>query len=96
MRVLILVLAAAALAGPAAAQSAMTMTPQPPPQAYEQRTQMAPLPTQHDRYLMKLASLRDRTIRIKAKDGGQLTPDHAAALQQQLDALNHQFGVTAG
>jgi hypothetical protein len=45
---------------------------------------------------MKLASLRDKTLRTKAKDGGQLTPEHAAALQHELDQLNKQFGITAG
>jgi hypothetical protein len=85
-----------AQAGAAVAQSGMTLMGQAPSEAYRPVTQMAPMPTQHDRYLMKLANLRDRTIRTKAKDGGQLTPDHAAGLQRELDALNHQFGVTAG
>jgi hypothetical protein len=57
---------------------------------------MRPAQTAHDRYLIKLASLRQRTIRTKAKDGGQLTPEHAASLQHELDELNHQFGFTAG
>jgi hypothetical protein len=33
---------------------------------------------------------------MKAKDGGQLTPEHAASLQHELDELNKQFGIKAG
>jgi hypothetical protein len=94
MRGLTLILAAA-IAGPAAAQSGMM--PMPPAQAHMQSADLPPpLPTARERYLMKLSNLRDRTLRTKARDGGQLRPDHAASLQHDLDALNHQFGVTSG
>jgi hypothetical protein len=86
-------------AGGAAAQSDMMpmMNNQLPAQAHDQFTgQPPPMPTKHDRYLMKLASLRDKTLRTKAKDGGQLTSEHAAALQHELDDLNKAFGITAG
>ena len=100
MRIRILALAVVsgllAQAGGATAQSGMTLTGQLPGEAPRPVTQTPPLPTQHDRYVMKLANLRDRTIRTKAKDGGRLTPEHAAGLQRELDALNHQFGVTNG
>jgi hypothetical protein len=95
MRGLVLILVAATIAGPAAAQAGGM--PMPPPQAAMPSGDLAPpLPTARQRYVMKLSNLRDRTLRIKAKDGGQLRPDHAANLQHDLDALNHQFGVTSG
>ena len=94
LSVLALVSAAAlAQAGLAAAQGDM-MNQQV--QAHDQPMAMPPAPTKHDRYLMKLAALREKTIRTKAKDGGQLTPEHSAALQHELDELNKQFGVGAG
>jgi hypothetical protein len=43
-----------------------------------------------DPYVRKLVFLRDRVLYLKAKDGGRLTPEHAAALQRQLDELNRQ------
>jgi len=86
-----------AQAGAAAAQGdTMMMNAPPAVQAHDQWTGQPPLPSRHERYLMKLASLRDKTLKTKAKGGGQLTPEHAAALQRELDQLNHQFGITAG
>jgi hypothetical protein len=41
-------------------------------------------------YARKLAFLQNKLLFTKAKDGGHLTPDHAAALQRELDALNRQ------
>ncbi|HEX3364451.1 hypothetical protein [Phenylobacterium sp.] len=86
---------AAALAQAGLAQAQGDMMNQPV-QAHDQQTVMPPLPTKHDRYLMKLAALREKTIKTKARDGGQLTPEHSAALQRELDELNKQFGVGAG
>jgi Spy/CpxP family protein refolding chaperone len=96
-RILALTVAAGLVqAGAAAAQMMPMMTNQLPAQAHDQFTGPPALPTRHDRYLMKLASLRDKTLKTKAKDGGQLTPEHAASLQQELDRLNKEFGITAG
>jgi hypothetical protein len=73
------------------------MMNRPPAVAQDQFIGVLPPPlTKHDRYLVKLASLRQKTIRTKAKDGGQLTAEHAQALQHELDELNKQFGITAG
>jgi hypothetical protein len=99
MRAGVLALALAGVlvqAGAAAAQGDMMMMNRPPALAHDQFTDQAPMPTKRDRYLMKLASLREKTIRTKTKDGGQLTSEHAARLQHELDELNHQFGITAG
>ena len=43
-----------------------------------------------DPYVRKLAFLKNKLMFLKAKDGGHLTPDHAAALQRELDALNRE------
>jgi hypothetical protein len=91
-----LVMFGLALPDIAAAQDSMMMN-QMPAQAHEQFTGMPPpLPTRQERYRMKILSLRDKTLRMKAKDGGQLTPEHAASLQHELDELNKQFGIKAG
>jgi hypothetical protein len=96
-RVLAAALAASlALPGLAWAQSGMMMN-QMPVQPHEQFTGLPPpLPTRQERYWTKLSSLRDKTLRTKAKDGGQLTAEHAASLQHELDQLNRQFGLKAG
>ena len=101
MRVRVLALAVAggvlAQSSSAVAQGGMMMGQmmgQSPAMAHEQFTGTPPqLPTKHDRYVMRLMTLRDKTLKTKAKDGGELTPEHAAALQHELDELNKQFGV---
>jgi hypothetical protein len=97
MRLSVLALVSAAALPPACGAQAQMMMGQQPAQAHDQSSGPLPAPlTKHDRYLMKLSALRDKTIRTKAKDGGQLTPEHAAALQHELDDLNREFGVGAG
>jgi hypothetical protein len=61
--------------------------PAPPAQAYAPATEprVATLPSP---YVRKLAFLRNKLLFTKARDGGRLTPDHAQALQRELDALN--------
>ncbi len=54
------------------------------------------LPTPSQRYVLKVVELRAKTLKVKADDGGQLTAEHAAGLQQELDALNRHFGIKAG
>lgn len=56
-----------------------------------------PLPSRQERYGRKLLGLRDKLVRMTKADGGQLTEEHKAGLQRELDALNRQFGFkTAG
>ncbi len=50
----------------------------------------------HYRYLMRVQTLKERAARTAAQDGGQLTPDHAANLQHELDKLNRLYGVKPG
>jgi hypothetical protein len=96
MRLSVLALMSAAALAQAGGAQAQMMMGQQPAQAHDQSTGpiAAPL-TKQDRYLIKLSALRDKTIRTKAKDGGRLTPEHAASLQHELDDLNRQFGVPA-
>jgi len=51
------------------------------------------IPERRYRYLMRLETLRERVIRWKAQDGGQLSAEHAANLQRQLDKLNRIYGT---
>jgi hypothetical protein len=46
-----------------------------------------------DPYQRKLAFLHKKMLWTQAHDGGRLTPDHAQALQRQLDALNRTSGA---
>jgi hypothetical protein len=41
-----------------------------------------------DPYARQLAFLQNKLLWTQAHDGGRLTPEHAQALQRQLDALN--------
>jgi hypothetical protein len=89
-----------AAAGAARAQPGAMMVPQPPVQAY------SPLPPMASRaelaavnrevYGSRLRSLRAKTLKLKAQDGGELSAQHAANLQQELDKLNRTYGVKAG
>jgi hypothetical protein len=54
------------------------------------------LPTPFQRYALKIQELHAKAQQLKAHDGGELSVAHRADLQQQLDALNHAFGVNAG
>ncbi|THD68156.1 hypothetical protein [Phenylobacterium sp.] len=44
-------------------------------------------------YVKQVTALSYRVLETKAEDGGRLTPEHAASLQQELDALNREFHV---
>jgi hypothetical protein len=48
------------------------------------------------RYLMRIETLKEKVAQTKARDGGQITPEHEAALKRELDRLNHIYGVKAG
>ncbi len=84
-------------AGLAAAQSDMMMMGRPPAYAPDQFTASQPpsAMTRQERYWLNVQGLRDKMLRMKAKDGGQLSAEHAAGLQHELDALNRRFGVKA-
>ena len=92
MRASLIALAVALTPAAAVAQIAnfSQMSPPMPPQ---QSTGAPPVGDTHhlsipDPYARKLAFLRNRILWTQARDGGRLTPDHAAALERQLDALN--------
>ena len=52
--------------------------------------------SRQSRYLAKVETLKEKVARTKARDGGQLTPEHEASLKRELDKLNRVYGVTAG
>jgi hypothetical protein len=101
MRVRVLALTIAgvlAWAGAAAAQlspGVAVNAPDPPQANYVGQSQGGPASewsSRHQRYLMRLQSLREWLLRLKAKDGGNLSDEHAAILQRQLDKLNRIYG----
>ena len=44
------------------------------------------------RYLIRLHSLQEWLLKLKAQDGGQLSDEHAAVVQRRLDKLNRIYG----
>jgi hypothetical protein len=52
--------------------------------------------SRQSRYLMRVETLREKLVQTQARDGGQLTSEHAASLQHELDKLNRIYGVKAG
>ncbi|HEY0435565.1 MAG TPA: hypothetical protein VGC92_02925 [Phenylobacterium sp.] len=99
MRTLILALAAAAALTVAPAAFAQSVSP-----TYSEM--QAPLPqgsgafvgsdltdTPADRYDFSVMMLKKKVDRVTREDGGALTPEHASALQKELDTLNRRFGV---
>ena len=51
------------------------------------------IPDRRYNYLMKVETLREKAVRTEARDGGRLSPEHAASLQHELDKLNRVYGV---
>ena len=47
---------------------------------------------QPDNEQFDVMMLKKKVARVTREDGGKLTPEHAAALQSDLDKLNRQFG----
>ena len=88
-----------AAAGAAAAQmmgpmTPMMMSPRPPvSETYGAGADGATLPSQRERYEAKIVELKAKMDRLTATDGGQLSAEHRAGLQKELDALNRRFGV---
>lgn len=48
------------------------------------------------RYLKKLQTLTAKVAQTKARDGGQLTPEHEASLKRERDKLNRTYGIKPG
>lgn len=85
-----------AAAGSACAQmmGPTMMTPMPPANAtYGGGIDTPAYPSRQELYASKIAALKAKMQRLTASDGGQLTPEHRAGLQQELDALNRRFGL---
>jgi hypothetical protein len=51
--------------------------------------------TAQQRYAEQLAALRKKLLRLKLADGGELSPAHQAALQQELDAINKTYAANS-
>jgi hypothetical protein len=88
-----------AMAGAASAQNyngyAVLAPAAPGQESYVGQSQGGPASertSRHERYLMRLHSLHEWLLKLKAKDGGQLSDEHAAILQRQLDKLNRIYG----
>ena len=44
-------------------------------------------------YVKKVTALSYKILEARAEDGGKLTPEHLASLQQELDQLNRQYDI---
>ena len=92
-----------ALAGAAAAQDQVATTVYVPERAYvpdpfskagaEGGEQVA---SRQSRYQKKLETLTAKVALTKARDGGQLTPEHEASLKRERDNLNRTYGFKPG
>ncbi|THD64319.1 hypothetical protein [Phenylobacterium sp.] len=91
MRLRILALAATVLAAPASAQMSMGTPGNYAPTQYlpDDRT---PPPA----YTKAFTALAEKVVHTRAADGGKLTPEHFASLQQELVALNRKYRAHPG
>lgn len=82
-------------AGMAVAQmSGQMMSPTPPASTtYGGDFDTSHFPSQQERYAAKIAQLKTKMLRLTAADGGELTAEHKASLQKELDSLNRRFGI---
>ncbi|MGZ6040103.1 MAG: hypothetical protein ACXWKR_15640 [Phenylobacterium sp.] len=53
----------------------------------------ARFPTTQERYAAKITALRQKMQKLTQQDGGQLSEEHRAALQRELDGVNKSFGI---
>jgi hypothetical protein len=51
------------------------------------------LPTPLERYRREVLQLRSEVVRVKARDGGELTAADKAQYQARLDALNRRYNT---
>jgi hypothetical protein len=95
MRLPIFTLVFLAAAGVAQAQmGTMMMNPMPQSTAtYGGDFDAGRNPSQQERYAEKIAALKAKMMKLTAADGGQLSAEHRASLQKELDSLNRQFGL---
>ena len=88
-----LILAAAlATAAPALAQM-MTAAPIPNGMGSSTSDNSVSGPIVSKFYVKKVTALSYKILETRVEDGGQLTPEHLAGLQRELDQLNRQYGV---
>ncbi len=52
--------------------------------------------SRQSRYQKKLDALTAKVAQTKARDGGQLTPEHEASLKRERDNLNRTYGFNPG
>jgi hypothetical protein len=75
-------------------QMGQMMTPQPPVSLpFGTGDDGAVFPSPQQRYAAKIMALKDKMQRLTVQDGGQLTPEHRASLQRELDGVNKSFGI---
>lgn len=53
----------------------------------------ARFPTAQQRYAARIQALRQKMAKLTREDGGQLSDEHKAGLQRELDGLNKSFGI---
>ena len=70
------------------------MGPQAPQSAaFGAGVDRARFPTTQERYAAKIQALKQKMQKLTAQDGGQLSDEHKAGLQRELDGVNKSFGV---
>ena len=61
--------------------------------AYGAGVDGARFPTSQERYAAKIVALRQKMQKLTQQDGGQLSAEHKASLQRELDGVNRSFGI---
>jgi hypothetical protein len=70
------------------------MTSQPPVNApFGTGEDGAVFPSTQQRYAAKIMALKEKMQRLTVQDGGQLSDEHRASLQRELDGVNKSFGI---
>jgi hypothetical protein len=51
------------------------------------------VPTAQQRYAARIMALKQKMAKLTQQDGGQLSDEHKASLQRELDGVNKSFGI---
>jgi hypothetical protein len=70
------------------------MSPMPPANGSANwGAENAAFPTAQQRYVARIRALKSKMDKLTQQDGGQLSDEHRASLQRELDGVNKSFGI---
>lgn len=95
MRSLIYLGLVLAAASPAAAQTASVNNSPAIATSFAPNTSLDPVDLAGRKWHRSVVELREAALRLKAADGGTLSAEHRALLQQRLDGVNRRYASYA-